>query len=132
MTEVPRPVLTPLSEPYWQGLEAGKLRFQSCADCDHAWLPPREQCPRCLSDHWQWKPATGRGRVISWVVYRQAAHPAFTDRVPYNVAIVELDEGPRLITNINADPADLAIEQPVALAVAVEQGFSLARFALLS
>jgi uncharacterized OB-fold protein len=131
MTESPLPVVTELSEPYWSGLAEGELRYQRCDACRNAWLPPREQCPRCLSDQWRWTPSAGLGRIISWVVYRQSMHPAFADRLPYNVAIVELDEGPRLMTNIDADEHELAIERRVQLSVSPERGFALARFALL-
>jgi uncharacterized OB-fold protein len=130
VTNFPLPEVTDLSRPYWDGLAEGELRFQRCSQCQKAWLPPREQCPRCLSDRWEWTGASGRGRIISWVVYRQSMHPAFTGRLPYNVAVVELDEGPRLITNIDAEEDRLGIEVPVVLAIAVEEGFALARFAL--
>ena len=128
MTEIPLPTVTPLTEPYWAGLAEGELRHQSCRQCGNAWLPAREECPGCLADDWEWKPSSGRGRIISWVVYHQAFHPAFADRLPYNVAIVELDEGPRMITNI-LDPAeDLTIEHPVVLQIEDESGVSVPRF----
>lgn len=130
MSEMPLPTVTPLTEPYWTGLAEGELRYQRCRSCGNAWLPAREECPRCLADDWVWKPASGRGRIISWVVYHQAFHPAFADRLPYNVAVVELDEGPRLITNILAPEADLAIERPVALEIEQESGVSVPRFRL--
>lgn len=130
MTALPAPEVTELSRPYWAGLAEGELRFQRCGGCGHAWLPAREQCPSCLSDAWSWQAATGGGRIISWVVYRQAFHPAFAGRLPYTVAVVELDEGPRMITNVEADVADLAIERPVWLAVAREGELALPRFSL--
>ena len=71
-----------------------------------------------------------KGRLISWVVYHQASHPAFADRVPYNVAVVELDERARLITNVLADEEELQIERPVVLQIEQEAGVSLPRFAL--
>ena len=130
MSEMPLPTVTPLTEPYWTGLAEGELRHQSCRQCGNAWLPAREECPRCLAEEWEWKPSSGRGRIISWVVYHQAFHPAFTDRLPYNVAVVELDEGPRLVTNI-LDPVEkLAIERPVVLQIEDESGVSVPRFRL--
>lgn len=122
------PEITALNEPYWNGLADGVLKFQRCDDCQHAWLPAREECPRCLGAGMTWTPASGRGRIISWVVYHTALHPSFKDRLPYNVAIVELDEGPRLITNILANHDSLAIEQPVVLAIEPEGDMSLPRF----
>lgn len=127
---MPLPTVTPLTEPYWSGLSDGELRYQRCRPCGHAWLPAREECPRCLADDWEWTPAGGRGRIVSWVVYHQAFHPAFAERLPYNVAVVELDEGPRLITNILAAEPDLAIERPVVLQIEQESGVSIPRFRL--
>ena len=128
VTEVPLPEVTALTEPYWSGLAAGELRFQRCAGCRNAWLPAREECPRCLSDDVSWEASAGRARLISWVVYHSAVHPSFADRLPYNVAIVELDEGARLITNINASEDELSIEMPLTLSIEQESGVSIARF----
>lgn len=128
MTEIPLPEVTALTQPFWEGLGAGELRYQHCTSCGNNWLPAREECPRCLSDEVSWQPSQGRGRIISWVVYHSAVHPSFADRVPYNVAVVELDEGPRLITNISAPEDALAIELPVALSIEQEAGMSIARF----
>jgi hypothetical protein len=90
---------------YWSSLEQGRLRFQRCAACENRWLPPRTECPRCWSAEWAWEEASGEGRVVSWVVFHTAFHEAFRDRVPYNVAVVELAEGPRLVTNL-IEPVD--------------------------
>ena len=130
--EFPVPQRTPISESYWQGLEEGELRYQHCEACGNAWLPARGECPRCLKAEWQWTRATGRGRLVSWTVYHIAHHPAFADRLPYNVAIVDLEEGPRLITNIvNPDEAGgLAIDRPVELVIERDHGVALARFRL--
>lgn len=125
---MPLPTVSPLTAPYWEGLAEGELRFQRCGMCGNAWLPAREECPRCLSDNVSWEASQGRGRVISWVIYHSAVHPAFADRIPYNVAIVELDEGARLITNINAPEEALAIELPVELSIEREADVSIARF----
>ncbi len=128
MTQIPMPEVTPVSRPYWAGLDEGELRYQRCGACGNAWLPAREECPRCLEDEVTWQASAGRGRIVSWVVYHQAVHPSFADRIPYNVAVVELDEGPRLITNIKADPDDLSIEQPVVAVIEREGDVSVARF----
>lgn len=122
---------TPLTAPYWDALDAGRLDFQRCEGCGNAWLPPREECPRCLGAAWRWEAASGRGRVISWVVYHVALHEAFASRLPYNVAVVELEEGPRLITNlVGLDGRDVRIEAPVELVVEREGGLAMARFTL--
>jgi uncharacterized OB-fold protein len=127
----PLPEPTPLSKPYWDALSAGRLTFQHCRKCGHNWLPPRAECPECLAAEWDWQQASGKGRVISWVIYHHAYHEAFRDRLPYNVALVELDEGPRLITNIVNPEAGIKAERPVTLKIEDEHGVALARFALV-
>ena len=70
----PLPEPTPLSQPYWDALKAGRLTFQRCRKCSHAWLPPRAECPECLAGEPEWTEASGKGRVISWVIYHHAYH----------------------------------------------------------
>lgn len=121
--------VTPLTEPYWAALERGELHHLRCASCGNAFLPAREECPRCLSGDVAWEPTSGRGRLISWVVYRQAPLPAFADRVPYTVAVVELEEGARMISNVVGPADDLRIEMPLVLTVERDLGLPLPRFA---
>lgn len=129
-TGIELPEAGPLLSAYRDSLAEGNLSFQRCARCANAWLPPRDACPACLSPDWAWEVASGRARVLSWVVYHRAYHPAFADRVPYNVAVVELDEGPRLVTNIVGVEAGegLAIEMPVELQAEREGDLPVARF----
>ena len=127
----PLPEPTPLSQPYWDALKEGRLTFQRCRNCSHSWLPPRAECPECLAGEWDWTAAAGKGRVVSWVIYHHAYHEEFKERLPYNVALVELDEGPRLITNIVNPDAGIAVEKPVKLQIEDEHGVALARFALI-
>lgn len=126
---IPAPEITEISRPYWDALKLGRLMFQRC-ECGHAWLPARRECPSCLGDKVSWEQACGEGRLVSWVVYHTAYHDAFKQRLPYNVAIVELKEGPRLITNMIDAHEHLACDAPVELRVESEDGISLARFAL--
>jgi hypothetical protein len=126
--DFPLPQVTPLTESYWDALRRGRIAFQACR-CGHRWLPAREACPRCLGTDHAWQDGSGRAEVVSWVVYHTAHHDAFKDRVPYNVAIVALEEGPRLITNILAPHDTLRPGMKVVLKVEEEAGFALARFA---
>ncbi len=127
--EMPKPEPTDLSRPYWDALREGYLVFQRCR-CGNAWLPARTHCPACLKPKPRWERASGRGRIVSWVVYHTAYHPAFADKLPYNVALVQLIEGPRLLTNI-VDPNEaLAADAPVALKIEWEGDTALARFLL--
>ncbi len=130
--DLPAPALTPVSAPYWEALEAGVLSFQRCATCSTAWSPPRDDCPKCLSNSWSWDRASGEGRVISWVRFRHAFHPALVDRVPYVVAVIELDEGPRLVANIIGPEDELAIERRVTLVIQTEGTTAVPRFRLAS
>ncbi|WP_375691542.1 Zn-ribbon domain-containing OB-fold protein [Pseudooceanicola sp. LIPI14-2-Ac024] len=100
---------------YWDALDRGRLCFQRCWSCGAAQLPAREECTTCLSPDLAWEAAAGGARLISWVVYHRAYHDAFADMVPYNVAVVELDEGPRLISNILAPNDTLRIDMPLRL-----------------
>lgn len=101
-----------VNEPYWSALREGRLTYQACS-CGHNWLPARKLCPACLGSTWQWRDARGTGTIKSWVVYHVAYHPEFKDRLPYNVAIVKLDEGPQLITNIASPHAALQVDARV-------------------
>jgi uncharacterized OB-fold protein len=125
----PEPLVGAITQPYWDALQRGILLYQHCLSCLNDWLPGRSECPQCLQANWAWRPASGRARLISWVVFHRAFHPAFADRLPYNVAVVELIEGPRLITNILVDDAEtLVIDQPLVFVPAIEHGHGIARF----
>jgi uncharacterized OB-fold protein len=128
---VPVPVRTALTAPYWDALEDGRHQFQRCTACAYAWLPPRAECPRCLSSEVGWETASGDAHLVSWVVFHTAFHPAFKDRLPYNVAVVELREGPRLITNVVGvdDFESLTVDQPLRLTIEREAGVAVPRFA---
>ena len=129
--DMPKPEPTELTRPYWDALREGHLVFQRCG-CGHAFLPARRHCPACLQPGPRWERASGRGTLVSWVVYHTAYHPAFESRLPYNVALVELSEGPRLLTNVVAPNDDLAADASVELKVEWEGDVALARFRLSS
>ena len=129
LTPIPVPEMTELSRPFWDALRQGTLTFQRCQACGHAWLPARSECPSCLGDAWQREAATGNARLVSWVVYHQPYHPAFKQRLPYTVAAVQLDEGPRMISNIvGAEAAPLQIDQRLRLRIENEGEISVPHF----
>jgi uncharacterized OB-fold protein len=76
------------------------LALQRCRACRATWLPTHEACPACLAADWEWTEASGRGRVVASTVFHRAYHPDFEDRLPYSVSLVELAEGPRMLTNV--------------------------------
>jgi len=96
----PVPVPTPETEPFWEGCRVGELRLQRCRDCEHVQFPPRRYCSGCLSEDLAWDAASGRGRVRSWTVVERGAHPAFAEEAPLVMALIELDEGPTMLSGI--------------------------------
>lgn len=128
----PTLTITDVNRPYWEGLAEGKLRFQCCESCGNNWLPARPNCPHCLAPKPAWKDSAGRGRVISWVVYHTAYADHLKARVPYDVTLVELDEGPRLLTNVVDSQAGqkLSPDAPVVISIETEEGVALPRFRL--
>jgi uncharacterized OB-fold protein len=112
--EKPLPRATEDSAAYWEAAQKNELRLQRCADCGHVRFPPAVLCARCLSEKHAWVKLSGRGMVFSWIVVHQSQHPAFNADAPYNVAIVELEEGPRLHSHIVECPNDqIRIGMPV-------------------
>lgn len=103
---LPRP--TPVTQPFWDAAKRHELLIQQCPACAAHVFYPRENCPRCGSLDLAWVRAKGTGTVYSFTVARRPTHPAFA--APYVIAIVELDEGPRLTANIVAcDPDTVRI-----------------------
>lgn len=127
MQDFPQPDITDTSRPFWDGLQQGRLLMQRCEN-GHRWMPARDFCPQCLSAQHAFVEASGRATLISWVVYRTAFHDAFAHRLPYNVALVELEEGPRMITNVLADSAALQAGMPLMLSIGHEGELAVARF----
>jgi len=96
----PLPAISSLNKPYWEGLKSRELRLQKCDACGKVWYPPSPLCPGCWSRNLSWTRLSGRGRVSSWVVFHQSYYRGYDNEIPYNVAEVELEEGPRLLTNL--------------------------------
>lgn len=109
----PLPVVDLDSAPFWEALKQHKLMLQRCADCKTFRHPPMPMCPACNSFEQEWVESTGRGTVYSWIVVRQHSHPFFND-MPYNVVLVELEEGVRVFSNLrDVAPEDLRAGLPV-------------------
>jgi uncharacterized OB-fold protein len=103
----PQPVTDPGSEPYWHALTEHKLLLKSCRSCGKPHFYPRELCPHCYGDQFDWIEATGTGEIYTYTVCHRPAGPAFAEDVPYVIAIVALDEGPQMMTRI-AGPRETA------------------------
>jgi uncharacterized protein len=110
----PIPVSSIESKPYWEGLRKHRLLIQRCNACRQHWFPPSTHCPSCSSADFSWTPVSGRGKIFSYVVYHRVYHPGFANEVPYTVALVELEEGPRMISNVIGIPSDKVVcDMPV-------------------
>jgi uncharacterized OB-fold protein len=102
---------------FYAWLARGELRMQRCGACGVWRHPPRYLCAACGSAEVSWEPVSGRGKLFSWTVTHRPVDPAFDP--PYVVAVVELDEGPRLVTNlVGVELAELRIDLPLAAELA--------------
>lgn len=108
MTTPDRPTVDTDSQEWWAAIQDGTLLVSTCRSCERKWLYPRPFCPYCWSEQVSAEPAGGRATLYTWTVIHQNAAP-FGDRTPYVVAMVDLAEGPRLMSNIeNCSPDALA------------------------
>ncbi len=100
------PGATELTRPYWDAAREGRLVVQECQGCGRVQHPPLPACPECHSTDLGWRQASGEGTVYTCTVVRHPTHFAFADKIPYVIALVELAEGPRLVTGITGIPAE--------------------------
>ncbi len=110
----PLPVVTEESRPFWEGCRQGQLLLQYCTECHRHQFYPRLYCMQCGSNALRWFEASGHGVIYSYTIIRQNKSPEFVNDTPYNVAIVQLQEGPRMMSNIvDIDPGELRVDLPV-------------------
>jgi uncharacterized protein len=108
--------MTPEAMPYWDGLREGKLMLPKCGDCGHAFFFPRIICPKCHSRNVGWIQASGKGKLYSFEIAYRALNPAFKVEPPFILAMIELEEGPRMLSNlinIEPDPDVVKCDMPV-------------------
>lgn len=111
------PMIYPEELPFWEAAKQRQLKLQRCKSCGKAWYPVGPACPHCFSMEFEWAGMSGRGVIHNFVVYHKAWTPWFEKRVPYAVVQVELEEGPRLTTNLlNCPPGEIRIGMPVQVA----------------
>jgi hypothetical protein len=106
------PVPTPETAPFWAGTLAGELRIQQCNGCGKYYFYPRPFCRYCQSRDVAWRTVSGLGRLVSYVINYRPLPPADRSE-PQVIALVELDEGPRMMTNIvgaSREPEDLPLD----------------------
>ena len=126
------PPLTPLNEPFWNATREQRLIAQRCDACAAFIWYPRDFCPSCLGSDLTWTELAGTGTIHTFNVMRKPGNPMMADEVPYVVALVDLDEGIRMTTNIvGAAPEAVRCDQPVVVdwSVALDDGRRLPMFA---
>lgn len=110
----PLPTIDEENAPFWTAAEQGRLSMQQCVDCGHIRFPIQPLCPRCVSPRLSWTDLSGRGHVFAAIVYHRAFHPAYRPDVPYNLVIVQLEEGPRMYGNVVGEGSDtVAVGDPL-------------------
>lgn len=102
----PEPRPTAETAAYWEAAADERLVVQRCANCGRHQFYPRAFCTACLSERLEWVPSAGLGRIYTFTICRLPAHPSMAGKVPYAVAMIDLDEGVRLLTNIVDCPID--------------------------
>jgi len=108
----PRP--TPETEAYWQGCRKQELLLQRCKQCKEFQFYPRIVCTKCASEDVEWVNASGQGKILTFTIVRRPVSEAYAADVPYVVALIRLDEGPTMMSNVvQCDPEALQIGNPV-------------------
>ncbi|MBV8450967.1 MAG: Zn-ribbon domain-containing OB-fold protein [Deltaproteobacteria bacterium] len=109
---IPAPTLE--TAPYWEGCRQHQLRIQRCSNCHQYQFFPRIYCSKCFNEQVAWVNASGLAKVLSFTIVRRPVSPAFANEVPYVVALVTLEEGPQMMTNIvGCAPEEVTIGMPV-------------------
>jgi len=112
--EKPLPLLTKLSKAFYEGCKENKLLYQQCKDCGEVVFFPKELCSNCMSHNLEWLESRGKGKLYTFTVTYAGAPPAFTADGPYVLAIIEMDEGFRLMSNVvDCDFTKLSCNMPV-------------------
>jgi uncharacterized OB-fold protein len=111
----PLPAIDPDTQPFWDGAKREELLIQRCTQCDEHQFYPRLRCVRC-GGVVEWIRASGDARVYTYTVVHRAAHEAFAPLVPYVVALVDLAEGPRMMSRLRVTPEDVRIGLEVRVA----------------
>lgn len=129
MSSRPAPFPDAVTRPFWDGCARHELLIQRCDACGAAVFYPRALCPACGSASLTWEPASGGATLYSYTVARRPTHRRLADRVPYVIAIVELDEGPRMTsTVVDTDPDALAIGQRLRVGFEDQEDFTVPVF----
>ena len=126
----PAPVINDWAMPFWQAAREQRLIVQKCSDCGKHIFYPRIACPHCFSDNVEWVEASGKGTVYSYTVVESNAPSAFVPDMPYVVAVVKLEEGVQMLSNIvGCSPSDVKCDMPVEVVFErLDEEFTLPKF----
>jgi uncharacterized OB-fold protein len=126
----PRPLVSAWAQPFWDAAREERLLLQHCAACQRWIFYPRIQCPHCGAGEPRWRQASGRGTVYSYTVVYNNAPSAFIAEVPYVVAVIRLEEGVQMLSNIvDCDFGALRCDLPVEVTFRVlDERFTLPVF----
>ncbi len=129
----PLPQPTPWSKPFWDGCKKRKLLIQQCKSCKKYIFYPKLFCPFCLSPDLAWAEATGRGKIYSYTIVHSYQPSEFSEDVPYVVAVIELDEGVQMMSNIvDCKPDEIRCDMKVEVVFdKINEKFSLPKFKLV-
>jgi len=124
------PLVENENEPFFQALEDGRLLVGRCGSCERHHYYPRPHCPHCWSDDVEWVPACGQATLYTWSVIHTNDLPPWPSRVPYVAGVVELAEGPRMMTHIvGAEGDELSIGMPLEVEfVDLDEDLTIAAF----
>ena len=114
-SDKPLPFITESSADFWEGTRRGEFLIQRCSQCDTPRFPPKPVCSSCWSTESREVAAAGTGTVHTFTVIHRAGLPSFREEVPYVIAMVDLDEGVRVMANLDGDPEAVEIGMPVKL-----------------
>jgi hypothetical protein len=118
--KLPLPTRQPESDFYWEKAKAHELWLRRCKDCDNVYFYPRDICPSCYTNNVEWFQASGKATLHAYSIAERGPTPAFRDAVPYVAALVDLDEGPRMPTNLVGVEMD---EEHIKVGMALEVTF---------
>ncbi len=128
--EKPVPVVNTWAQPFWDAARQERLIIQKCTACGKHVFYPRMACPYCAADSLEWVEASGKGTVYSFTVVEANAPSAFIDDMPFVVAVIRLQEGVQMLSNvIDCEPHDVVCDMPVKVTFGkLNDAFTLPKF----
>ena len=110
----PLPVIDALTSPYWAHAKGHRLAVQKCDHCGDRHFPPSPVCPECLADEQSWEVVSGRATLVSWASFHRAYWDSVSGELPYDVCVVQLEEGPLVVSNFaGPKPANVRMGLPL-------------------